>query len=376
MSTTAPPPVIQANRTEEALTLGFEGRLDATNTGVAWRAADRLFREAPLSAVVVDVSELEYLDGAGVAFLMHLQLRQERAGLHFDIVGLTLEQARLLELYETGAMKEAARTPEPHSAVEEIGRHAAAFLSDLRAMTSFVGELTLALLEALRHPRRVRWRETLRAAETCGANAVPIVALIVFLIGLILAYQGAIALQKFGAEVFVADLVALSLVREIGPLMTAIVLTGRSGSAFAAELGTMKVREEIDALTTMGLSPMRFLVVPRVLAAVGTTPLLVAFANLCGLIGGAVVYLSLGFSMVSYVHQVGSTIDLSDFLGGLFKAFCFGIVVAGVGCVRGLQTASGASAVGLSTTRAVVTGITLLVLGDGIFSVVFYYLGV
>ena len=171
MSTTAPPPGVQTTTTGEALTLSFEGRLDAKSTGAAWRAADQLFHDSPLSPLIVDVSELEYLDGAGVAFLMHLQLRQERAGLHFDIVGLTLEQARLLELYETGAKKEAARTPEPHSGVEEIGRYAVEFFADLRAMTVFVGELALALLEAVRHPRRVRWRETLRAAETCGASS-------------------------------------------------------------------------------------------------------------------------------------------------------------------------------------------------------------
>ncbi len=376
MTTTALPPGVQAQSQGEALIVTLEGRLDSKTTGAWWREVDQLFNDKPLAPLIIDVAKLDYLDGAGVALLMHLQLRQERVGLHFDIIGLTLEHARLLELYESGAKKEAAREPEPRSGVEEIGRYAVEFFADLREMTSFVGELGLALVDAIRHPRTVRWRETLRAAETCGANAVPIVALIVFLIGLILAYQGAIALQKFGAEVFVADLVALSLVREIGPLMTAIVLTGRSGSAFAAELGTMKVREEIDALTTMGLSPTRFLVVPRVIAAVATTPLLVVFANFCGLIGGAVVYLSLGFSMVSYGHQVSSTIDLSDFLGGLFKAFCFGIVVAGVGCIRGLQTSSGASAVGLSTTRAVVTGITLIVVGDGIFSVVFFYLGI
>ncbi|MAB78974.1 MAG: ABC transporter permease [Planctomycetes bacterium] len=359
-----------------ALSVSLEGRLDVRTTGRVWRETEELIDKEPLAPLVLDVSKLKYLDGAGVALLMHLQLRQERAGLHFDIVGLTLEHARLFELYESGAKKELPPEPPPRSGVEQIGRYGVAFLADLAEMTRFVGELASALANAIRHPRTVRWRETLRAAESCGADAVPIVALIVFLIGAILAYQGAIALQKFGAEIFVADLVALSLVREIGPLMTAIVLTGRSGSAFAAEIGTMKVREEIDALSTMGLSPTRFLVIPRVLAAVWTTPLLVVLANFCGLIGGAVVYLSLGFSMTSYVNQVSSTIDLSDFLGGLFKAFCFGIVVAAIGCIRGLQTGSGASAVGISTTRAVVTGITLIVIGDGIFSVAFYYLGI
>jgi phospholipid/cholesterol/gamma-HCH transport system permease protein len=185
-----------------------------------------------------------------------------------------------------------------------------------------------------------------------------------------------VPMHQFGAEIYVADLVALSMLRELGPLMTAIILAGRSGSAFAAELGTMKVNEEINALTTMGLDPVRFLVVTRVLAAVMMMPLLTVFSNLMGLVGGAVVFLSFDFPLVTYVQQVRGAVDLGDLLGGLAKAFVFGILVAAIGCLRGLQTKTGASAVGLSTTRAVVSGIVLIVLADGVFSVVFYYLGI
>jgi len=158
--------------------------------------------------------------------------------------------------------------------------------------------------------------------------------------------------------------------------MTAIILAGRSGSAFAAELGTMKVNEEIDALTTMGLDPVRFLVVTRVLAAVVMMPLLTLFSNLMGLLGGGVVFLSFDYPIITYVQQVLGAIEMGDLIGGLAKAFVFGILVAGIGCLRGLQTKTGASAVGLSTTRAVVSGIVLIVLADGVFSVVFYYLGI
>jgi phospholipid/cholesterol/gamma-HCH transport system permease protein len=216
----------------------------------------------------------------------------------------------------------------------------------------------------------------LLAAENAGVNALPIVALISFLIGLIMAFQSAIPMSQFGAEIYVADLVALSMLRELGPLMTAIILAGRSGSAFAAELGTMKVNEEIDALTTMGLDPVRFLVVTRVIAAVVMMPLLTLFSNLMGLAGGAIVFLSFDFPLVTYVQEVLSAVKMGDLLSGLAKAFVFGILVAGIGCLRGLQTRTGASAVGLSTTRAVVSGIVLIVLADGVFSVVFYYLGI
>ena len=167
-------------------------------------------------------------------------------------------------------------------------------------LISFVGELTSALVKAAFHLRRVRWGETLRIAEAVGVNALPIVALIGFLMGLIMAFQAAIPLRQFGAQIYVANLIGLSILRELGPLMTAIVVAGRSGSAFAAELGTMKVREEIDALITMGLDPVRFLVVTRVIAAVLMTPLLTIFADLIGVLGGSVVLLSLGFSWVTF----------------------------------------------------------------------------
>jgi phospholipid/cholesterol/gamma-HCH transport system permease protein len=194
--------------------------------------------------------------------------------------------------------------------------------------------------------------------------------------GVIMAFQGAISLRRFGADVFVANLVGLAMLRELGPLMTAIILAGRSGSAFAAELGTMKVREEIDALKTMGLDPVRFLVVTRVIAAVVMTPLLTVFADLLGLIGGALVMRSFGVPMITFYRQVQYQVTYGSFVGGLVKSFVFGILVAAIGCLRGLQTNTGASAVGESTTRAVVSGIVLIVITDGIFSVVFYYLNV
>ena len=200
--------------------------------------------------------------------------------------------------------------------------------------------------------------------------------LVGFLMGLIMAFQAAVPLGQFGAQIFVANLIGLAILRELGPLMTAIVLAGRSGSAFAAELGTMKVREEIDALKTMGLEPVRFLVVPRVIAALVMTPLLTVFADLVGLMGGSVVLMSLGFPLITFLNQVQTAVTYGSPVGGLVKAFFFGILVAAIGCLRGLQTKTGASAVGVSTTSAVVSGIILIVITDGVFSVIYYYLWV
>jgi phospholipid/cholesterol/gamma-HCH transport system permease protein len=260
--------------------------------------------------------------------------------------------------------------------VEQIGKGVFDILQDIGAVISFVGELFLAMVQAARHPRRVRWRDTLLIAEAVGVDALPIVMLVGFLMGLIMAFQAAVPLGQFGAQIFVANLIGLAILRELGPLMTAIVLAGRSGSAFAAELGTMKVREEIDALKTMGLEPVRFLVVPRVIAALVMTPLLTVFADLVGLMGGSVVLMSLGFPLITFFHQVQSAVTYGSPVGGLVKAFFFGILVAAIGCLRGLQTKTGASAVGVSTTSAVVSGIILIVITDGVFSIIYYYLWV
>ena len=232
------------------------------------------------------------------------------------------------------------------------------------------------LIQVVKFARKLRWADWLLAVETTGVNALPIIALIGFLIGLILAFQSAIPLKRFGAEVLVSDLVAISLIKELGPLMTAIILAGRSGSAFAAELGTMKVNDEISALTTMGLSPLQFLVLPRLLAAVTVTPLLTLFTNFFGLVGGAVVVSALDIPLVTYYRQVTHAIHLSDLLGGLFKSLAFGVLVAGIGCLRGLQTQSGAVAVGRSTTQSVVSGLIMIIAADGAFSVLYYYLGI
>lgn len=259
--------------------------------------------------------------------------------------------------------------------MEQIGRATVTLWHDVVALIAFVGELCAALGRAARRPGLIRWKDVFLTAELAGVNALPIVALLGFLLGLIMAFQSAIPMREFGADIYVANLIGLSMLRELGPLLTAIILAGRSGSAFAAELGTMKVSEELDALVTMGLEPVDFLVVPRVIAAVVMTPLLAIWAGFLGLIGGAVVMRSLGFPFVTYVIQVESAVTVSDMIGGLSKAFVFGIVVAAIGCLRGLQTRSGASAVGESTTRAVVSGLVLITIVDGVFAVVFYYLG-
>ena len=355
--------------------LALSGRLDANSIPPIWRDARRALAEARDKSVVVDAADVQYCDGAGVALLVDL-LRQPRSA-PVEIANLQPAFDALLKQFDPQALLVDA-DPEPPRlpVIAEIGQTTASVWRDIREQVSFVGEMTSALWFAMRHPATIRWRDVAAICERVGVDALPIVGLIAFLMGVILAFQSAVPLKRFGAEIFVADLIGLSILRELGPLMTAILLAGRSGAAFAAEIGTMRVNQEVDALTTMGLDPVRFLVTTRVLAAVMMTPLLTLFADLIGLAGGALTMQTFSIPFVTFVKQVEGIVDLSDFMAGFVKSFVFALLIAGIGCLRGLQTTAGASAVGDAATRAVVAGIVLLVVVDGVFAVIFYVLDV
>ncbi len=378
MEVTAAKAVLRsAENRDGVLTIALAGRLDSTTTGQIWRSAMETVQRTKARTVALDVSGVKYCDVSGIALLVQMRQEEERAGGRLEIRGLRPELQELLENWGSVDPGRWARSAvRRKNFIEEIGRTIAEIWNDFYALISFVGEMAAAFVNAACHPQRVRWKDTFLIAEAVGIRALPIVALIGFLMGLIMAFQAAIPLGRFGAQVFVANLIGLSILREMGPLMTAIVVAGRSGSAFAAELGTMKVREEIDALITMGLDPVRFLVVTRVIAAVLMTPLLTIFADAIGVFGGAVVLRSLGYSWTTFYHQVQLSVGYGSLVGGVAKSFVFGILVAGIGSLRGLETGIGARAVGESTTSAVVSGIILIVIADGIFSVAYYYLGV
>ena len=353
------------------------GRLDSQTTGALWtQCMETLDRERP-ERLVVDASGVDYCDGAGTGLLLGLSVRQRGADAGFEVEGLRDEFQQLMTMLDPGAEPFVRpRHPSVRQATEEVGRATVRMWHDFQLQIAFVGECAAALFYLVRHPRRMRWKDAFLVAEDAGVHAVSIVATVGFLMGLILAFQSAIPLRKFGTEIFVADLVALSMLRELGPLMTAVLLAGRTGSAFAAELGTMKVNEELDALTTMGLDPVRFLVGTRVAAAVIVTPILTIFANLAGLVGAGVVIVSMGYPLTTYLDHVQNAVGLGDAASGLVKSVVFGLLVGGVGCLRGLQTEAGARAVGVSATRAVVRGIFLIVIADGIFAVMYYFLGI
>jgi phospholipid/cholesterol/gamma-HCH transport system permease protein len=360
----------------EARRIALGGRLDVDGAGALWHEALDAVRSAESGAVIVDASGLDDLDTAGAALLGALQRAAREAGRTFAIEGLAPAQAQIVAMLAPAEEPQPREEPPRRSTfLRSLGRATVVLGRDLRELMAFTGELTVFVLATLRHPRALRFKDAVLVADRAGIGAVPIVVLVGFLLGLILAFQGAIPMQRFGAEIFVADLLGISMLRELGPLMAAILLTARSGSAFAAEIGTMKVNEEIDALSTMGLEPVRFLVVPRVLAAIAVVPALTALTSLAAMAGGLVVFLQLGFPAVTFWSRIVEAVTVSDVVGGFAKGIVFGVIVAAVGCLRGLQTGSGAQAVGESTTSAVVSGIILIAVADGVFAVVFYTLG-
>ncbi|MDF7822501.1 MlaE family lipid ABC transporter permease subunit [Pontiellaceae bacterium B12227] len=361
-----------------ALILKLSGRLDARSVPELWPSINHAFKKKQIESVTIHGAGISYCDGTGAALLVHVRKSARLLGIDAVFQDLNSDVADLMALFP---VKTIARVPEEKGhqwgdLVERIGEAFYVGLVGLGEHVSFLGELVSGLFKTLIQPGRLRVRDLMVIIEAAGPRALPIVGMLGFLIGLIIAFQGAILMKQFGAEIYVADSAGLLMARELGPLITAIIVAGRTGSAFAAEIGTMKVNEEIDAFSTMGLDPVRFLVIPRVLAASVMTPLLSVFAILFGLAGGAVVMLSMGYPLVTYVNRVIEALSPADYLGGLFKALVFGFLVAASGCLCGLRTGDGASAVGTSATRAVVSSIMLIVLADGIFAVLFFYLGI
>ncbi len=268
-----------------------------------------------------------------------------------------------------------AEHPHSSNALVTLGKRTCDLCGVSLDAIAYIGELLWYWGQALVMPHRFRWGDCRLAFYHCGVQALPVVGLIGFLLGLILAFQSAMPLQMFGAEGFVGGLIGIALVRELGLIITAILVTGRSGSAFAAELGTMKVNEEIDALETMGLQPVRFLVLPRVVAGTFALPILALFATLTGILGGWLVMRILGFSTSYFIDQIQSFVAIGDLMGSFAKSFVFGLTVALIGCRKGLTAGNDAGAVGTATTSAVVTGIVMIAILEGLFAVVFYAMG-
>jgi len=362
---------------EGSLSLRLAGSFTAKTAGAIWQEIETLRQDQKPRELVLDVAALTYLDMTGVAFLRDLKQFQESSKNVFKLNGLRPEYQNLLDLATRrsspqGAPKIAAKV----SFIESLGRSVVKTGEGIYEQIVFVGSVISQIFYAAFHPKSVRWQDVWIFIEKGGANAAPLIIMAGFLIGVIMAFQSALPLKQMGSDVFVANVVAFAVLRELGPLITAIILAGRTGSAIAAEIGTMKINEEINALTTMGLEPVRFLVVSRMMGILFLAPLLTVLSDFFGMLGGMIVFKSFGYSATTYINQITSTVDLGDVLGGIFKSIPFAIAIGAIGCLRGLQTKTGASAVGESTTSSVVTGMVMIIILDGVISAIYYALGI
>ncbi len=344
--------------------LAFAGTLDSLASGMLWREAREAARGQ--ARVVLDLGALAGCDTTGAALLAELSAQP---GAEIRDAGTQVQT--LLDRVRGIGPAPAPPVPPPITWREALRGGMVAALGGV----AFLGETMVALVRLPARARQFRRADLWRTADQAGVRAIPLTLLLGSLMGLILAFQSLIPMRRFGADIFVANLVAISLIRELGPLLAAVILAGRTGSAFAAEIGTMKVNQEIDALTTMGIDPVTMLVLPRMLAAILVMPALTVILEMAGLLGMMLVMVGAGWPPVTIANQVAQWVKPADFFGGLAKAVVYGAVVAGIGCRAGLATGIGPRAVGLAATAAVVGGIVATIVLDGVFAVIFYQLG-
>jgi phospholipid/cholesterol/gamma-HCH transport system permease protein len=350
----------------EGATLRLSGRLDTEAAGRLWRP----LLAAAQGADTLDLSGLSLLDTTGAT----LVLEAAAAGARIEGAGPRVAPV----LARVKAALEAPRPAPPPPPLSPVAALGAAAIGGVKAAAggiAFLGEAAVVALSCLLRPARLRGAEFLRHLDEAGTRAFALALLLGVLLGVILAFQSSMPMRRFGAEIFIPQLVGISLIRELGPLMAAVILAGRTGSAYAAELGTMKVNEELDALRIMGIDPVAILVLPRLIAGLLVMPVLALLMNLAGLIGMGAVMGALGFPPAMVVSLVAQSVSLTDLFGGLFKAACFGLAIAAIGCHAGLAAGRGPRAVGDAATTAVVGGIVSIVVLDGVFAVLFFRLG-
>lgn len=344
------------------------GQITAQTAAPVWRSAIDALDRNPNRPVVIDASRLEHVDDVGLALLFDLIRRERSPAAKIEIRGLAPNLASIVHRYDPRKFVPPQMPRPPIGLFELVGRATARQANYIHGLCAFL-LAPARVLWTLRTRRAARWDDLLDVATETGANAVPIVLLVGFLMGVIMAFELGMVARQFGAVVFVVNGVGVAVLREIGALMTAIVVAGRTGAAFAAQIGAQKVNEELDALSTFGLDPIEYLVLPRLLASIVMVPMLTVLADIVGLLGGALVMTTFGVTPLQFYTQLLTAVSAWDLMLGLIKAAFFGLTIAAVGCHRGLATGAGATAVGQSATHAVVASIVLVIVIDGIFAV-------
>ena len=356
------------------MTIYLEGKIDSTNASSLIESFGSLIKDRLPASLIIDLNKVTYLDDFGALVLVELRDMMASVQGKFDV-----KNAREEVLFVINA-ETLAEPPElikirPPSMFVRFGDAILKYATDVKYLISFVGSVFLAFMYSFLHPKSLRLDDTFLYMQKTGVDALPIVGMISFLMGLIMAFMSSIQLQLFGANIYVASLVTLAMTRELGPIMTGIIVAGRSGSSFASEIGTMKISEEVDALFTMGFDPTRYLVVPKILASVFVVPILTLFSDVFAILGGLTVgVFMLDLTANAYILQTFKTLSIFDIFLGTFKSGVFAILISWIGCRRGFRVKGEAASVGHATTSAVVSSIFLIIVFDSIFAVILRYL--
>jgi phospholipid/cholesterol/gamma-HCH transport system permease protein len=336
-----------------------------------------VFDEFLPTRVIVDLAGIEYMDSAGALLLLRIEDDAAQKAIPFSIEQMSEKARNILKLVNRQALTAPPlNLPEKRMLLlEQVGERSLDILGDIARSITFFGTLISEIFTSLLRPSTVRWGAVLNYMKKAGVDCLPILGLISFLLGLIMAFMSSLQLKQFGANIYVASLVGLAMVRELGPIITSILVAGRSGSAFAAEIGTMKVNEEVDALVIMGFDPVRFLAIPKVFAAMIVVPILTLFSDLFAIFGGLLVgVLGLEITPYTYLHQTAKSFDSFDIVAGTVKSIVFAILIAGIGCQRGFEVRGSAEAVGNATTSAVVSSLFLIIVTDSMFAIILNYI--
>jgi phospholipid/cholesterol/gamma-HCH transport system permease protein len=354
----------------------LSGRLALDDVSDMLKELRTLLTEMSPAKLSVDLAKVEYLDSSAALALFTLQAEARQRNISLDFVNTTPEAKRVMDLIDVEAVAAPPlRTEEELEFFERLGLGFVGLVDEAYELLSFFGQLLVTLVGCIFRPFLVRWNEVLVYMYKTGVEALPILGLMSLLMGLVVAFMSSFQLAQFGAVIYVADLVGIGFVRELGSLLTGILISGRSGSAFAAEIGTMKVNEEVDALEVMGFEPVRFLAVPKVLATMAVMPALTVYAMFFGILGGLIVGSSiLGISTYAYINETRKALSSFDLYYSLMKSLVYAMIIAGIGCQRGFKVRGGAQEVGTATTSAVVTSLFLVIVASAIFSIVQNYL--
>ena len=360
----------------DKLTIHFKDRLDVSNASPLTKEFNTLLRTHKPDSLVIDLDKLIYLDDYGVSVLVGLKKAMGNRRGNFSLANISEQVNEILTMHRFNELGQ-----QPTSVLKtsqnfftNLGSSTFNIGSEIGFMLMFLGDTCFSLLTFLRHPGSLRFNDTVENMKRVGLDALPIVGLISFLLGLIMAFMSSVQLQQFGANIYVASLVSISMTRELGPIMTAIIVAGRSGSSFAAEIGTMKISEEVDALSTMNINPNFFLVLPRMFAAFLVMPVLTLFSDLFAIAGGLLVGVTmLDLTVSGYTNQTINSLTFFDVFWGVFKSGIFALLISWTGCLKGFQVRGGAAGVGKATTSAVVTSIFLIVMSDSLLVVILRY---